>query len=52
MFSKAITNLAVKNGLSTLLIKNIATTSAVLNTADPVQQLFVEKIREYYKRKR
>jgi hypothetical protein len=49
-----LTKVLALNGkaLNVALARNISSSSVLSAKSDPVQQLFVDKIREYYKKKR
>jgi hypothetical protein len=54
MFSKQLTMRlsASRKFISDSFSRNIGSTAIFLNKLDPVQQLFVDKSREYYKKRR
>jgi hypothetical protein len=52
MFPKILSALNVTSkAVNKSLVRNIGATSVVLNKTDPIQQLFLDKSREYYKKK-
>ncbi len=53
MFPKLATRLVgARKALSVALTRNIGSTSVVLSKLDPIQELYLQKVREYYKKKR
>lgn len=53
MFSKISSRLVLsKKSVNQALCRNIASSSVVLQKADPIQELFLNKIREYYQKKK
>ena len=51
MLSKFASRLT-RNDVRKFVSRNIGSTAIVLNKTDPIQQLFVDKVREYFKKKR
>ncbi|RNA01648.1 ATP synthase-coupling factor mitochondrial [Brachionus plicatilis] len=52
MFPKIYSRLVLsKKPISQGLYRNIGSSAVVLQKADPIQQLFLKKIREYYQKK-
>ena len=52
MLPKFLTALKISSkAVNTAMIRNIGSTSVVLNKTDPIQQLFLDKSKEYYKKK-
>jgi hypothetical protein len=52
MFPKVLSALNVSSkAINTAFIRNIGSTAILLNKTDPIQQLFLDKSREYYKKK-
>lgn len=53
MLTKFAVRLAIPRGeIRKLFVRNIGASSVVLNKADPIQQIFLDKTREYFKKKR
>ena len=53
MFPKIATRLiGARQALNVALVRNIGSTSVVLSKLDPIQELYLQKVREYYKKKR
>ena len=51
MISKFVARIT-RNDVRKFVSRNIGSTAIVLNKVDPVQQIFADKVREYYKKKR
>ena len=53
MFPKLVSTLSVsRKAVNLAFARNIGSTTVVLNKLDPIQQLFLDKSKEYYKKKR
>ncbi len=51
MLSKFASRLT-RNDVRKFVSRNIGSTAIILNKTDPIQQLFVDKVRDYFKKKR
>lgn len=51
MFPKAASRLLVSAKSGVFSTRNLGSTAILMNKTDPIQQLFLDKIKEYYQKK-